>query len=88
MMLVSRSAAKASWSLEIASMRAAIAAGELRSRIVVLTPGSRTLPFGITTIIGFAFPAASRLSRMNPARPIVLQPESSSPPPWIRYSTG
>jgi enterochelin esterase family protein len=39
---------------------------------------------GITTIIGFAFLSASRLSRMKPARPMVLQPESSSPPPWSR----
>ena len=46
--------------------------------------GRGRLPLGITTIIGTAFFSASRLSRMKPARPIVLQPESSSPPPWSR----
>jgi hypothetical protein len=30
---------------------------------------ARVWPAGITTIIGFAFFAAIRLSRMNPARP-------------------
>ena len=43
--------------------------------------GGGRLPLGMTTSIGTAFFAAIRLSRMNPARPIVVQPESSSPPP-------
>ena len=46
--------------------------------------GVGRLPLGITTSIGTAFFAAIRLSRMKPARPIVLQPESSSPPPCSR----
>ena len=44
---------------------------------------------GITTIIGLAFLAAMRLSRMNWAWPpwrgsVLVHFESSSPPPWFR----
>ena len=39
--------------------------------------GRGMLPFGITTIIGLALPVAIRLSRIKPARPIVLQPASA-----------
>ena len=46
--------------------------------------GDNGSPAGITTTIGRAFPAAMRLSRMNPARPTVLHDASESPPPWIR----
>jgi hypothetical protein len=42
------------------------------------------LPFGMTTIIGFALPAAIMLSRMMLARPIVTQASSSPPPPCSR----
>ena len=46
------------------------------------------LPFGMTTIIGFALPAAMRLSMMMFARAIVSQASSSPPPPCSRYRTG
>jgi hypothetical protein len=42
------------------------------------------LPFGMTTIIGFAFPAAIKLSMMMLARPIVSHASSSPPPPCSR----
>ena len=48
--------------------------------------GRGRLPLGMTTSIGLAFLSARRLSRMKPARPVVLQPESSSPAPWSRYT--
>jgi hypothetical protein len=41
-------------------------------------------PAGMTTIIGFALPAAIRLSRMNPARPTVHQESSQSIAPCNR----
>ena len=61
-----------------------LASGRASPGAAAATAGRGRLPLGITTIIGFAFLAAIRLSRMNPARPIVLQPESSSPPPCSR----
>src|SRR5579885_3004611 len=45
-------------------------------------------PAGITIIIGTACPAATRLSRMAPARPTVGHESSLSPPPCSRYKTG
>ena len=41
-------------------------------------------PAGITTIIGLAFFAAIRLSRMKPARPTEVHESSASPAPWSR----
>ena len=41
-------------------------------------------PAGITTTIGLAFPAASRLSRMKPARPTDDHAWSLSPAPCNR----
>ena len=38
----------------------------------------------MTTSMDLAFLSAKRLSRMELARPMVLQPESSSPAPWSR----
>ena len=68
---------------------AAIAAATSGLGVVPGTSGGRfagrgRLPLGITMSIGNAFFSASRLSRMKPARPMVLQPESSSPPPCSR----
>ena len=41
-------------------------------------------PAGITTIIGLAFLAAIRLSRMKPARPTDVHESSLSPAPCSR----
>ena len=46
--------------------------------------GMGRLPLGITTIIGTDLFAAMRLSSMKPARPTVVHPASSSPPPCNR----
>src|SRR5579863_9262361 len=89
MTVVSRSSTKASCSFASEATRNLMPSGVTRSAIIDgVIPGRSTVPFGITIIIGLAFFAAMRLSRMKPARPSELQHESSSPPPLIKYSTG
>ena len=44
----------------------------------------RVWPAGMTMIIGLAFLAAIRLSRMNPARPTEVHESSLSPAPCRR----
>ncbi len=52
----------------------ASAVGAAPGGVVGNSAGRGRLPLGITTISGRTLPDARRLSTMNPARPIVLQP--------------
>ena len=47
-------------------------------------PSALVWPAGMTTIIGLAFSAAIRLSRMKLARPTDVHESSQSPAPWSR----
>ena len=64
--------------------------GLARLRVVVAGESADARPrvLGMTMIMGLAFPAAIRLSRMRCAHPPPgarrVQCESSSPPPWFR----
>src|SRR3954467_12128610 len=57
-------------------------------KIAALSPGFTAFRLSITTIIGLAFPAAIRLSRIRSTWPWRYQPVSSSPHPCSRYNTG
>src|SRR5579875_1307694 len=48
------------------------------------SPGFTAFKLSMTMIMGLAFPAAIRLSRMKPTRPCLAQPASSSPHPLTR----
>ena len=63
-----------------------VAAGTGRrgSRLSAAAARGATMPFSITTIIGRAFLAAIRLSRMKFARPCAVQPRSFSPAPCCK----
>ena len=62
-----------------------LSTGRRENLTAALDAGARLLESDVRDRgLGTALFCASRLSRMNPARPTVLHPESSSPAPWSR----